>query len=111
MTIPDEYRLEDVQKVDAVLEKIYGLVDNFEEKTKLYEGYRNKILGEEGRYNSVNRSLIEVTKQMHGLSEELEQACGEKDKSHAMNTLYEMDFMMQIVRESIYAELVDMSEE
>lgn len=139
VTIPVEYRLEDVQNVDVVLDKIYQLVDNFDEKTKLYEGYRNKILGEKneflldvdtsvdilkecveqkeqqvlepGRYDSVNQSLVEVTRRMHQLSEELKQACGERDRSHAMNTLYEMDFMMQIIRESIYAELVDMSEE
>lgn len=139
VTIPDEYRIENEADVDATLEQIYTLIDEYNEKTKLYENYREKILGEKkeflrdvetavnllekrvgekeqynlekGRYDSINCSMGEVVRQMDVLTERLKSACNDNDRLKAMNALHELDFMMQIMRESVYAELVDMSEE
>lgn len=138
VAIPNEYRLPETSEVKAVLERLYELVDGYEEKTGLYGAYREKIRGEkaefladmkaavtvlreqiaekgqtllpEGRYDSVNESLKSAAKEMEYLTLELQQACGRQDKSQAINLLYNLDFVMQIMRESVYAELVDMKE-
>lgn len=139
VTIPEQYKIEDTGDTDVVLEKIYDLIDNYEERVEEYSGYRRKILGEKAEFIRDMQNSIAIMKEKLGsnvirqisadctqyegildsissaagkvseLAQEAKAACCEGSVSNAMNGLLTIDYVLQVIRETVYAELSDMA--
>lgn len=139
VNIPEQYKIEDPTNINSVLEKIYDLVDNYDDRIKEYAPYREKILKEKDDFmNDMHTALIilqriamsktpvaspsELTPYIKTLSSigsagnminELAQtaqtACFTGDSSQLMNDLLTIDYILQIIRETVYAKLNDLS--
>lgn len=132
VNIPEKYKIEDTSDVNSVVEKIKDLVANYFDRTSEYEDYRKSILEEqEGFKNDVKnaisilRSNLTISKSSFDASRHCEildmmsqaentmenlllgaiKSCKNKDASGMVDNLLKVDYLLQIIRESIYDEL------
>ena len=140
VAMPEQYRIEDISDTSEVLAQIYNLVDHYEERIGEYASYRAKILGEKDeflqdlnnavrmlkenaqtnvsqvvqenmeQYVGVLDSISQAASKVCELAENSKELCREGDLSEAMNKLLTMDYVLQMIREAAYAELLDMSQ-
>lgn len=139
VNIPEQYKINDTKDINAVLEIIYDLIDNYDDRTKEYLPYRQQILQEKDDFMRDVRitiailqkiaisktpvaypnELTEHIKTLNSISaasnmiNELSQAaqadCLAGDVSQLMNDLLTTDYILQIIRENLYKKLADIS--
>lgn len=139
VAIPEQYKIEDTSEISGVLEKVYDLVDHYEERVEDYSFYRDEIRGEKAEFLyevKATASILEEkvrSKNMqktHGDSQCLQildsisKAAGkvqelaesskklycEEEYSSAVNKLLTMDYLLQVIRETVYAEIEELTE-
>ncbi len=139
VNIPELFKIEDTDNINTVLEEIYDLIDNYDERIKEYAPYREMILKEKENFmddvqktiailqeiGKRNVSAVSSTKlvphtellgsigsaaiTINKLTEKTKSACGVGNVSELMNNLLTIDYILQIIRETIYEELMDIS--
>ena len=62
------------------------------------------------QYVGVLDSISQAAGKVRELAENSKELCREGDFSEAMNKLLTMDYVLQVIREAAYAELLDMSQ-
>lgn len=133
--IPETYKIEDTGQIDAVLEKIYDLVDHYGERIHEYSAYRNAVRAEKMEFladmdsaiavlreRTIECEHVEIPKddrenhdrmlsllessagQVEHLFSQARNACL-KGRADVTDRLLAADYAMQVVRESLYAEL------
>lgn len=60
VTIPSEYKCENMNDIDNVLSKIYDLVDNYETRSCLFDTYRQNILQEKEQFKKQIDNMIDI---------------------------------------------------
>ena len=128
VNIPGKYKIENTENVDQVLEQIYDLIDNYEERTCEYDSYREGILNEKAEflrdaqkaigvlqetvackkkeasyqpaaYAGTFEAMRNAIRQIEGL---MRAAGTEAEASKVMEKLLTADYVMQIVKETMY---------
>lgn len=132
INIPMLYKLDKMNDYDLVLETIYDLIDNYQERTGAFDEYRAMILGEKELFFDETRMFISImqravgkedntsiqnetldsvtllknaAKQMEQMLDGMLKECGEVGKTETIKTMLTIDYIMHIMRETIYAEL------
>lgn len=137
VNIPDEYRFDDMQNIERVLKTVYDIIDNYEEKIPLYQKYREDILREKEMFdldvhcmlkalngmemklqNGKNTKfdierymdiLISLRDAMFKIESKVSTIYTEDSNTQVMKSLLEMDYMINIVKETLYSIMNDMS--
>jgi len=137
--IPERYKVEDTGDIEGVLEKIYDLADYYEERVGEYDSYRERILSEKAEFLCEADAAIEIVKEIvtakqhrvnmahvqkyeevwdaigeaarliEQIAEDSRISCNNGDLSDAMNGLLTIDYVLQMIRETAYSEMVDMA--
>ena len=137
VAILEQYKIEDTSESSVVLEKIYDLVDHYEERIEDYAFYRDKIHGEKAEFlyeveatasilaekvrsknmkkthgNSQCLQILDSISKAAGKVQELAEVSKElyceEEYATATNKLLTMDYLLQVIRETIYAEIGEM---
>lgn len=138
--IPECYKIEDTGNISLVLDKIYDLVDYYEERKEEYSGYRAIVAGEKAGFMKDLKNAIDILKdcvgarsrnicfdgvkyekmigsignaaeQLGGLMAAARMDCLHENRSQMANKLLTADYVIQVIRETIYAQLIDLAEE
>ena len=137
VNIPERYKLEYPQDINATLDVIYELVDNYDSHIAEYAPYRESILLEKDAFfaDAKKAGLLMLEKaaekkatipdldltphpqildsigsaslKIRDLTDCAKNACGSNDASALMDHLLNIDYILQVMRETIYAELED----
>lgn len=136
VNIPMDCKFDDTSNVQAVAEKIKDMLANYDERIQEYEPYRQQIRGEKEEFlQEVHQAVVllkeiveskpksetnlmayaqplvsvrKIVQAMDKMAADSINACYEGDSEHLTNQLLDMDYMLQLVRETIYAELQDL---
>lgn len=138
--IPECYKIEETGNISLVLDKIYDLVDYYEERKEEYSGYKAIITGEKEGFMKDLQNAITILKdcvrkrsqnicfdkikhekmigsignaaeQLSGLMEAAKMDCFHENRSQVANKLLTADYVIQVIRETIYAQLIELAEE
>lgn len=60
VSIPEQYKIEDMENVDYILNQIYDLIDNYQERNKLYHTYRYNIFKEKEEFEKQVDDMINL---------------------------------------------------
>lgn len=136
--LPEEYKLEDTEDIQGALQVIYDLIEHYEERKAAYEAYVHRIEGEKaafeqdvqdavavlarkmeekskevafesGRYQEISGSLRYAIEKFHELSGEAETMYDGGNPGKAVDRLLTADYVLQLLRETIWAEIEDMA--
>lgn len=137
--IPEKYKVENTGDINTVLEKIYDLVDNYGDRTTEYIPYREAIAKEKEEFMKDMHNAITILQEIalsktptmspsqllphtelldsigsaalkiNSLTADAKNACATGDSSKLMNDLLTIDYILQLVRETVYVELADIS--
>lgn len=135
--IPAEYKIENPGDINAVLKQIYDLVDNYDDRITEYAPYRETILHEKEAFLCDARnagmllqrkalekavaiptselmphvellgSIGSAANKINELTEKAKISCYAGDSSELMDNLLNIDYVLQLIRETIYIELSD----
>lgn len=138
VNIPLEYKVNDMTDVEEVLEKIYDIVESYEERTLDFNTYRQTISIEKKCFseevddfiavlnnklsNSIENKikvecektselLIGASKSIQRLAEGMLISVKKGENSSVVKNMLTMDYVMQIMREAIYTELACLKED
>lgn len=132
--IPEDYKISDCGDIPTVLEKIYELIDHYEEKKSCYSEYRMTIQSEKAIFlqdareaikvlqsrtqteeKSINRHQKDVYQSVENAVCKARELCldscrlSEKGNvSGAIDKLLVMDYVLQLVQETIYIQMQEM---
>lgn len=138
VNIPADCKIENTGNVQAVVEKIKDMIAGYEDRCADYEAYRKQIRGEKEEFLNEAKTSVEILQKivepkvnhnpqlmdyaqpltsvrkvlqaMDKMAADSINACYEGNAEQLKNQLLDMDYMIQLVRETIYAELIDMQE-
>lgn len=138
VVIPEQCKIEDTSNVSVVLAKIYDLIDNYDDRIEQYATYRDIIRREksefikdlqtaiqilkekteenmiripaidEGQCMQVLESISNAATKIYELSEDGKVAHSSDNLSGMIDSLLTIDFVLQRIREKVYAELIDL---
>ena len=135
--IPGKYKIKEKDNIDSVLTVIYDCIENYEERVDDFQSYRSKILYEKIEFQYDLENIVEIIKNSMNTREYLkkdftEEVCAsytaiEKflpkiqevflnslqayengETNNAVRSLLNVDYMLSVARESIYAQLQNM---
>lgn len=137
VNIPVDCKIEDTENVYVVASKIKRMMANYEDRYADYEIYRQQIRREKEEFLDEAKHSVEILKQMVGpkvdqnvalmdyappfasirkvlqtmdsMVADSVNACYEGDANRLKKHLCEMDYLLQLVRETVYAELSEMN--
>lgn len=135
VNIPEKFKIKDPGQVEAVLKSIYDLIDNYDSRTAEYSAYRENILAEKNGFfydaqqaslllqcialektvivpasqliqhvdflDSINSAALTINQ----LTDRAKRACSSGDSSELVNSLLDIDYILQLIRETVYLEL------
>lgn len=139
VNIPVKYKIEDTRDIEGILEKIYDLVDNYEQR---HEEFNTYVLGinqekkrfmkdlyqavhvleekvqkktivmkdDKERYEQLDKSTNDALDRIRQLLQESQRLYREGNMGQAIDKMLNSDYIMQMVRETIYAKMEDMAE-
>lgn len=133
--IPEQYKLDTVEDAEAVLETIYDLIDHYEERVPMYSDYVLAVEKEKEEFiqqvhaaivlleeytreyehvricqdnlpehDGILNSFGSAADQIQQLASKARAACQE-GREGVIHQLLTMDYVIQVMRESIYTEL------
>ena len=132
VNIPDEYRVENQEDLQCVLNKIYDLIDNYDDRKCLYEDYRNNIMHEKIQFeidlqemikrmkkavihNQKNEDTLDISEYlgvigtMYNASVQLQNCISkinkgdQSNKNNMLKELLEIDSTVNVMKEVIYS--------
>lgn len=133
--IPEEYKFSDMKDYDHVLETIYDLIDNYDQKVGNYKTYVTSILNEKkefeeeiecmlkivekmcanrnlyweaGRYNSLFESMQKILLKISSLYIDSQRFYENKEIDKSIEISLIVDGLLSAVRETNYAIIEDM---
>lgn len=140
VNIPERYKVNNVDDIDDVLNKVYDLVDNYEERKFEYSNYRESIASEKNEFITdlnyaidilrdrinIRNAIIErnvdpmryqkTYKIIEGAIDKMKELLISSQYLYENNNSYEavaklltMDYIMQIVCETTYAQISEIS--
>ncbi len=139
VNIPEDCKIEDTDNVQVVAEKIKNMLMDYENRYADYEGYRQQIRSEKEEFLNEAKTSVEILKNivepkvnhkvslmdyaqplasvrralqtMDNMAADSINACYESDEERLKDQLLDMDYMLQLVRETIYLELTQLSQQ
>ena len=133
--IPEKYKLSDMQDYDKVLDTIYDLVDNYQERVEEYKGYVTSILGEKeeffkevgnmldiisvnckgtmphwkgNKYDALLESMQEMTSKIYSNYESAKGLYASQEVNLAISELLKVESSLSMLREASYMMINDM---
>ena len=128
--ISDKWKVEDMSDIDGTLQRIYELIDNYDTCTVEFEDYRQKIFNEKDEFISeidkfvlsisrieenllqignMNLSIYDTMQELMDEMNRLLENASENERSGefsgVLNSLLDIDYYINILRESIYAKM------
>lgn len=139
VNIPVDCKTENTDDVVGIIEKIKDLMTNYQDRYGDYETYRKQIRGEKAEFLKEAKKSVEILQKtvelkmsqkiqlmdyaqpltsvrkalqaMDNMAADSINACYGGNEELLKNYLLDMDYMLQLVRETIYLELSDLSQQ
>ncbi|MCM1326545.1 MAG: hypothetical protein NC094_04455 [Bacteroidales bacterium] len=139
--IPECYKLENTEDVDAALHKLYELLDGYQEKAQEYSDYRASIANEKEEFMRDAKTAMTILKncvaenskpgilselqmheqmmlslgnaanQLNRLASAAALYCKTGKRENVINNLLTMDYLVQVMNEAMSVELSELAEE
>lgn len=130
--IPEQFKIEDMENVPAIVELIRNIIDFFDDTTDEYSEYRIKILNEKKEFEGNVRKAIDIFREniqeeqvvfnrlshyellktmeeanlsICSLLESAKKSCEEGEAEGIVSRLLSVDYLLQVMREGIYGEI------